>query len=397
MLLRTTKKMLLALIAITIMNFVESEAQEFPGKIKGPARENPVKVKKLPVNECDLNGWIKQKQSGATGIISFVTGPGQPPLGKGSLLFEGADNKIIRIKNNDYNGLPLSTISELSFSTYVEQRGNSWDNAYIILTIDADNNGTVDFPLVFNTEFQTGSFLNGFPDQGQSILHTWQTWNLLAGGWWIGLPAPDPYHGGALHTLAFYIQQYPNAVIRNPAEPGPGGIRINGISPIFQGPFKGYVDNFIIATNSFKTIYDFEGDRVQVCHNGQNICIASSALAAHLAHEDYLGACTSLLSRTTSELQQPTTGNISLSVYPNPAKDETLIKYNLPYDTKISITVYDIMGKLVSTILDEKKNTGSYIIKYSINNLPPGFYYIKLNSSDQGKPIKKNVSLVVAH
>jgi hypothetical protein len=351
----------------------------------------------LIVNECDLNGWIKHAQAGATGTIGFVNGPGTTPSGKGSVKLTSSDNKIVRLKNNDYDGTPLSSIRELSFATYIEQRGNQRDNLNIILTIDADNNGTVDFPLVFNTEFQTGNFANGFPDQGPSVNNTWQTWDLLHAGWWKGLPAPDPYHGGALNSIAGYVSLYPNAVIRNPAEPGPGGIRINCGSPVFEGAFIGYADKFIISTDELKTTYDFEGDRLLICHNGAPICISSNALGAHLAHGDYIGNCTQLVYNKIFETETFTKDNITISVYPNPATGVNILKYNLLENSNVSIGVYDIMGRLVTSVLHQPQSKGLQSINYNTNNILDGTYYLKLTAVTPTNSTSKSIKLVVLH
>jgi hypothetical protein len=72
---------------------------------------------------------------------------------------------------------------------------------------------------------------------------------------------------------------------------------MNGGSEVLAGPFTGYVDNFKIGFSGITTTYDFEGDRVLICHKGKTICVASSALAAHLAHGDQKGKCSEPVNR----------------------------------------------------------------------------------------------------
>jgi hypothetical protein len=132
------------------------------------------------------------------------------------------------------------------------------DNIFIVLQTDINSDGILDYSLVFNTQYQTGRFVAGFPDQGPSLLNTWQTWNLLEGGWWLGVPNPDADNGGGLFTLASFINKYPNATIVNQNSSGPGALRINGGSPVLAGPFIGNVDNFKIGISGVTTTYDFE-------------------------------------------------------------------------------------------------------------------------------------------
>ena len=211
----------------------------------------------VTITDCYLNGWERQKQQGATGTITFVNLPSPPQSGKGSLQFYCPDQKFLRLNNNQFIGTRLTTISNLSVSTFVEQSGAIADNIFIVIQIDSDADGTVNFPMVFNPIFQSGNYVAGIgPDQGAIQSKTWQTWNLLTGVWWNG-NGPDPWGGGTLFTLAALINQYPNATITNQGG-GPGAIRISGGAPYFTGSFTGYADNFKIGVNGVTKSYDFE-------------------------------------------------------------------------------------------------------------------------------------------
>ncbi len=47
-------------------------------------------------------------------------------------------------------------------------------------------------------------------------------------------------------------------------------------------------------------------------------------------------------------------------VYPNPAKSLTAIRYSIPVKTKVSLQLFDISGRLVKTLINERKNAGEY-------------------------------------
>jgi hypothetical protein len=330
------------------------------------------------VTDCNLNGWQKQSQPGATGTITFFKGPSVTPSGKGSLQFYCPDKKYLRLNNNNFTGTRLASVSELSYSTYVEQSGSLSDNIFVVIQVDINDDGLVDFPLVFNPVFQTGNYIAGVgPDQGVTLMSTWQNWDLLKGGWWRG-DGPDPWNGGILFTLASFTAQYPNATVTNNGG-GPGAIRISGGAPYFSSSFTGYADNFKIGIDGITRAFDLEettanagpdqtvvygygsncvtltgrasggvapynfswspggstpdqastevcptttatylltvtdangcsrtddvtvfvndvrcgenSDKVTVCHNGHEICVAANAVKAHLAHGDILGRC----------------------------------------------------------------------------------------------------------
>ena len=72
--------------------------------------------------------------------------------------------------------------------------------------------------------------------------------------------------------------------------------------------------------------------------------------------------------------------NYSVNVYPNPFTEFTTITYNLPEITKVNISVYNINGQKVQTIVNnqEQEDVQSYIFNPSNNNLAIGTYFIRL-------------------
>jgi len=64
--------------------------------------------------------------------------------------------------------------------------------------------------------------------------------------------------------------------------------------------------------------------------------------------------------------------------YPNPFNLNTTIKFDLPRKSNVEMSIYDITGKLVKTLLKEEKNAGSYNINFDATNLSSGIYIYKL-------------------
>jgi len=65
----------------------------------------------------------------------------------------------------------------------------------------------------------------------------------------------------------------------------------------------------------------------------------------------------SLIAVTMTALPQSTE---LLNAYPNPFNPETTIKYTLHQDAQVTITVYDLLGRQVKTLVDEQQPAGSY-------------------------------------
>lgn len=69
--------------------------------------------------------------------------------------------------------------------------------------------------------------------------------------------------------------------------------------------------------------------------------------------------------------------------YPNPFNPITKIKFNIPSDAKretrdVSLKIFDILGKEVTTIVDQKLTQGSYEVDFDGSNLASGVYFYKL-------------------
>jgi len=64
--------------------------------------------------------------------------------------------------------------------------------------------------------------------------------------------------------------------------------------------------------------------------------------------------------------------------YPNPFNPVTIIKFDLPEDTRVKLTVYDVVGRVVKVLVDEDMKAGRYKIKFEANDLSSGVYFYQL-------------------
>lgn len=75
--------------------------------------------------------------------------------------------------------------------------------------------------------------------------------------------------------------------------------------------------------------------------------------------------------------------------YPNPFNPSTKINFSLPNDAKVSLLIYDISGRLVSTLIsNEFKSANYYTIEFNAANLASGTYFYSLQT-DSFRDTKK--------
>ncbi len=67
--------------------------------------------------------------------------------------------------------------------------------------------------------------------------------------------------------------------------------------------------------------------------------------------------------------------------YPNPFNPGTRIRYDVPESRMVTITVYDLLGRLVTTLVHEWKNPGSYSVPFDGTGLASGVYLYRLEAS----------------
>lgn len=68
--------------------------------------------------------------------------------------------------------------------------------------------------------------------------------------------------------------------------------------------------------------------------------------------------------------------------YPNPFNPATSIKYSLPEGAHVKLTVYDLLGNQVQTLVDEFKAAGTYSVKFNGAELTSGIYIYRLQAGD---------------
>ena len=70
---------------------------------------------------------------------------------------------------------------------------------------------------------------------------------------------------------------------------------------------------------------------------------------------------------------------LSLSSYPNPCSDQTTIRYILTETNEVELGIYDVYGKLIKTLVNQKQAAGTYNVVFAAGDFPDGFYFCRLN------------------
>ena len=68
--------------------------------------------------------------------------------------------------------------------------------------------------------------------------------------------------------------------------------------------------------------------------------------------------------------------------YPNPFNPTTVIHYNLQSSNKVKLQVYNTLGQLVSTLVNQTQTAGSHRVHFDAYDLPSGMYIYRLKAGN---------------
>lgn len=66
--------------------------------------------------------------------------------------------------------------------------------------------------------------------------------------------------------------------------------------------------------------------------------------------------------------------------YPNPFNPSTKINFSIPQTRFVTLKIYDIIGKEISTLINEEKPAGNYEVEFNGSNLSSGVYFYKIKA-----------------
>ncbi len=88
-------------------------------------------------------------------------------------------------------------------------------------------------------------------------------------------------------------------------------------------------------------------------------------------------------------IDEPGTRGFSLlQSYPNPFGQSTMIRYQLPENGNVNLSIYDVMGNEVALLVNEEQTAGNHILHFDADDLKSGVYYCTLRFNGQTRTSK---------
>jgi hypothetical protein len=74
--------------------------------------------------------------------------------------------------------------------------------------------------------------------------------------------------------------------------------------------------------------------------------------------------------------------------YPNPFNPATSIKYSIPENTNVKLSVFNIKGELVNNLVEQLQIAGDYSVNYNGSGLASGLYLYRIEAGNFSRTMK---------
>jgi len=152
------------------------------------------------------------------------------------------------------------------------------------------------------------------------------------------------------------------------------------------------IREFDNVTYQGSNIQKYNNILYQVNING----IGSKTVKMCLEVNDNLGGTYSITDRSTDDdiLAKANIHSVNLTEninitsydlfqnYPNPFNPSTTISYQVPDNCRVTLKVFDVLGKEVTTLVDEYKSKGKYDVQFNAKHLASGMYIYQIKAGD---------------
>ena len=75
----------------------------------------------------------------------------------------------------------------------------------------------------------------------------------------------------------------------------------------------------------------------------------------------------------------PETFSLS-AAYPNPFNPVTNIRFSLPIDSEVSLSIYNLQGREVSTLINGNMDAGYHSVVWNAGSVSSGMYFVKIHA-----------------
>jgi photosystem II stability/assembly factor-like uncharacterized protein len=276
-------------------------------------------------------------------------------------------------------------------------RAQSWN----VISPDLTNGPGINIPFGTITTIAAALTDSSYIYVGTDDGNVWLTsdggvnWNLISAGlpqrWVTRVAVARDNEQTAYVTLSGYKwDEYLSHIFRT-TDAGTSWMDISGnlpeapINDVIVDPEKDstlYIgsDVGVYFTNNLGSTWGYLGEGLPnspimdlVLHNDTRILVAATYGRSMYKYD------LDIITNVATDVLQPIEIQL-LQNYPNPFNPTTKIKYEIPERSFVILKVYDVLGKEITTLINEEKPEGIYEVSFDAFDLASGIYFYKLQA-----------------
>ena len=160
----------------------------------------------------------------------------------------------------------------------------------------------------------------------------------------------------------------------------PGGFSNSSTRKLTVYNFSG---NFLQTIDSRITTQFFENHSTKLIKmNNDKLFFSSSSGTSGIGEGIYFIYLNSIITSVDSKnVVQPLSYKLYQN-YPNPFNPSTTISYQIPVPGKVTLKIYDILGREVTTLVNKEQKAGNYKVNFDASRLASGVYFYRIIAGD---------------
>ncbi|MFI5236918.1 MAG: T9SS type A sorting domain-containing protein [Ignavibacteriales bacterium] len=268
---------------------------------------------------------------------------------------------------------------------YLEYIGVTQNNLAKAFSVDGSGNfnwagNILTFSIVMSSKSR---LVSDVYENGVSVL-AWSDGRQDAGGIYAQNIQANGLFGGVVpvELISFNATQYGNDVIlewQTASETNNSGFEIEKTSPI-PSPYQGGSGEAGRGWDmiGFVPGYGTTTERHHYSFNDENV---SSGLNQYRLKQIDFDGTFSYSNTVQVEIIAPSEFQLYQN-YPNPFNPSTLISYQIPISSNVTLKIYDALGKEVAILVNENKPAGTYDVEFNASILPSGVYFYQIKADN---------------
>jgi ligand-binding sensor domain-containing protein len=318
----------------------------------------------------------------------------------GSSLFAGTSRYLFVSTNNGVNWDTITTLHGFYLTSFIVNRqklyATTYEDSASVSNVYASNDDGTSWVPVGSGPGVTVSGLLPDPDSA-NIIYAWTSYNGVfkstdGGASWNSINSG--LSDSSITTLSLVGRDLYAGTLKGAFSSTNGGgswagynsnlgnTNINVLATdstlpgrLFAGTYYGGVfmnAGSFMWTNISQGLPDVDVSALSIC--GTNLVAGTNG--SNVWYRPLSQVITNVISTGNSG---PTSFKLSQN-YPNPFNPSTTISYQLPTSRLVVLKVFDVLGREVETLVNERQTAGTHAVKFNAANLPSGVYFCRLQA-----------------